>query len=131
VFAEIAAGEMAHLASIAHEASFEEGATLFTESDEPAVLAVLAGRIVLDSAHGQPPVTVEAGDVVGVFETLAGAAIGRRAVVASAGRALRVDREELFELMGQRPELLQQLFTALFGATARTGDGMRVGVATI
>ena len=43
-----------------------------------------------------------------------GPATGRRAVVGSAGRALRIEREELFELMGQRPELLQQLFGALF-----------------
>ena len=55
VFAEIAANEMAHLASIAHEAPFEEGATLFTESDAPAVLAVLAGRVVLESAAGSRP----------------------------------------------------------------------------
>ena len=64
---------MGHLVSIAHEVPLDEGSTLFTESDTPAVLAVLAGRISLESAAGEPPVTIEAGDVVGVFETLAGA----------------------------------------------------------
>ena len=116
VFAEIGPNEMGHLVSIAHEVPLDEGATLFTESDTPAVLAVLAGRISLESAAGEPPITIEAGDVVGVYETLAGAASGRRAVVVGAGRSLRIEREELFELLGQRPELLQQLFGALFRA---------------
>ena len=116
MFAEIGPNEMGHLVSIAHEVPLDEGATLFTESDTPAVLAVLAGRILLESAAGEPPITIEAGDVVGVYETLAGAASGRRAVVVGAGRSLRIEREELFELLGQRPELLQQLFGALFRA---------------
>ena len=107
---------MGHLVSIAHEVPLDEGSTLFTESDTPAVLAVLAGRISLESAAGEPPITIEAGDVVGVYETLAGAGSGRRAVVVGAGRSLRIEREELFELLGQRPELLQQLFGALFRA---------------
>ena len=69
--------------------------------------------------------------MVGVYETLAGAAIGRRAVVASAGRALRIEREELFELLGQRPELLQQLFGALFRAPAETDVRPGARVATV
>jgi AAA family ATP:ADP antiporter len=114
VFAEIGPNEMGHLVSIAHEMRLDEDSTLFTASDTPAVWAVLAGRISLESAAGEPPVIVEAGDVVGVYETLAGAGIGRHAVVVGAGRALRIEREELFELLGQRPELLQRLFGALF-----------------
>ena len=43
VFAEIGPNEMGHLVSIAHEVPLDEGSTLFTESDTPAVLAVLAG----------------------------------------------------------------------------------------
>jgi ATP:ADP antiporter, AAA family len=116
VFEEIGPHEMGHLVSIAHEVPLDEGATLFTASDPPAVWVVLAGRISLESAAGEPPVIIEAGDVVGVYATLAGAGSGRRAVVVSAGRSLRLEREELFELLGQRPELLQQLFGALFRA---------------
>ena len=114
VFSAIGPKEMAHLVSIAREVPLDEGATLFTESDTPAVWAVLAGRISLESATGDPPITIEAGDVVGLYETLAGADSGRRAVVVGAGRSLHIEREELFELLGQRPELLQQLFGALF-----------------
>jgi hypothetical protein len=75
--------------------------------------AVLAGAVSLEAAGG-PPVTAGPGDTVGVHETLAGAAVESRAVVTANGRALRIDGEELFDLLGQRPALLQQLFGALF-----------------
>jgi hypothetical protein len=129
VFAEIRPSEMGHLVSIAHEMPLNEGSTVFTEADTPTVLAVLAGRISLESAAGEPPVTLESGDVVGLYETLAGAGNGRRAVVVGAGRSLRIEREELFELLEQRPELLQQLFGALFRAPSGTNGRGDVRVA--
>jgi CRP-like cAMP-binding protein len=36
--------------------------------------------------------------------------LGRRARVTREGLALRIDREDLFDLMSQRPELLRRLF---------------------
>jgi CRP-like cAMP-binding protein len=131
VFAEVGPNEMGHLVSIAHEVPLNEGSTVFTEADTPTVLAVLAGRISLESTGGEPPVTIEAGDVVGLYETLAGAGNGRRAVVVGAGRALRLEREELFELLEQRPELLQQLFGALFRAPSGTSGRGGVRVPTV
>jgi HEAT repeats/Cyclic nucleotide-binding domain len=131
VFAEIGPNEMAHLVSIAHEVPLNEGSTVFTEADTSAVWAVLAGRLSLESAAGEPPVTLEAGDGVGVYDTLAGAGNGRRAVVVRAGRALRIEREELFELLGERPELLQELFGALFRAPSRTDGRAGVRVAAV
>ena len=32
----------------------------------------------------------------------------------SSGAALRIDRDELFDLLGERPELLRQLFEGMF-----------------
>ena len=69
------------------------------------------------------------GDAVGLYETLAGTArgaVGRdpfRLVVEETGAALRIDREELFDLIGQRPALLQQLFAALIGVRHPSSGG--------
>ena len=43
------------------------------------------------------------------------------------GVALRIDRDELFDLLGERPELLRQLFEGMFriGADSRR-HGRRV-----
>jgi CRP-like cAMP-binding protein len=121
VFAEVSPGEMRHLASIANEMVLEQGSTCFAESDPPSVTVVLAGRVALESPSGGGPVTAEPGDVVGVYETLAGWPIGRRAVAIDGGRALRIEGEALFDLFDQRPELLQQVFSALFRAPAGAG----------
>ena len=67
------------------------------------------------------------GDAVGIYETLAGGesgAIGRdplRLVVARAGTGLRIERDDLFDLLRLYPDLLQQLFASLFRTTGRTG----------
>ena len=122
VLADVAPDEMLHLASIASDVPMTEGSTLFTESDPSAIWVILAGRAVLESVAGGDIVATEAGDVVGIYATLAGTPIGRRARVVGAGRALRIEREDLFDLFGQRPALLRQMLLALLGVpTATTG----------
>ena len=120
VFADVAPDEMLHLASIASEVPMTEGSTLFSESDPSAVWVILAGRAVLESVAGGDIVATEAGDVVGIYDTLAGTPIGRRARVVGAGRALRIEREDLFDLFGQRPALLRQMLRALLGVPTET-----------
>ena len=120
VFATVAPDEMLHLASIASEVPMTEGSTLFSESDPSAVWVILAGRAVLESVAGGDIVATEAGDVVGIYDTLAGTPIGRRGRVVGAGRALRIEREDLFDLFGQRPALLRQMLRALLGAPTET-----------
>jgi AAA family ATP:ADP antiporter len=120
VFADVAPDEMRHLASIASEVALKDGSMLFTEGDPSSVWVMLAGHAELESATGATPVTTEAGDVVGIYETLAGSPIGRSARVTGAFRALRIERDELFDMCGQRPELLNQMLTALFRAPVET-----------
>jgi CRP-like cAMP-binding protein len=59
--------------------------------------------------------------MVGAYATLAGSPIGRSAVAAEAGRALRIDRDELFDLFAQHPRLLQQMFSGLFPSRPLSG----------
>jgi hypothetical protein len=66
--------------------------------------------------------TADAGDVVGVYETMAGLPFGRSIHVTRRGTALRIDRAELFDLAGQRPVLLQQMFEALFRSEQAVGS---------
>jgi hypothetical protein len=59
---------------------------------------------------------VNAGDAIGVYETLAGVPLGRQARVLQNGLALKIDRDALFDLLADRPMLIQEIFGALFRA---------------
>ncbi len=43
---------------------------------------------------------------------------GLAATVVAPGVALRIAREELFDVLGERPELLRQIFAAMFRRAA-------------
>ena len=131
VFSRVSATEMRHLAAIAHQVELVEGAVLSGEADPPVVCIVLSGALLLEAPDGSmPTLRAEPGDTVGMHEALSGTAAGaagrqpRRLTVAEAGAALRIDCDDLFDLLGQRTDLLQQIFRALFGkqgvATHRT-----------
>jgi len=106
--------EIIHLAAVATEVPLTPGAQLFGEADPPALYAVLSGELVIESSgNGESP---HAGptDIVGIFETLAGLDFACSARILREGVALRVDREDLFDLLSQRSGLLRQVFSALF-----------------
>jgi len=116
IFSGVAAEEMVQLASIARQLPLEPGATQARESDPPALYVLLSGELTLEpsTSSGERTTTAAAGDVIGLVETLAGTPIGRSVVASRKGCALRIEREDLFDLLGQQPALLQQLFSALF-----------------
>ncbi len=114
VFKSVSAAEMLHLASIARPVVLHQGATLVGEA-ESAIVAVLEGRVSLEAPGQEPPVIAETGDAFGVHETLAGVRLERKAVVVRGGYGLKIERDDLFSLMGQRPVLLQELFAGLLG----------------
>ena len=121
IFSHVAAAEMLQLAAITTQVTLEQGAVISGEAEPPSLCVVLAGRLSLERPGGSEPVaTAGPGDAIGVYETLAGidsgatARPGLRLVVTAGGLTLRIDRDDLFDLLGYRPVLLQQLFSALF-----------------
>jgi CRP-like cAMP-binding protein len=114
VFARASASDVAALAGISREARLVPGEMLFQGGEAPALFVVITGELALEPIGGGSPLAAGPGDTVGVYETLAGAeTTGWRAHVTTPGVALRVDREALFDLLTDRIELLQGLFSAL------------------
>jgi CRP-like cAMP-binding protein len=114
IFARVSADEMQHLAGIATTVSMTAGSPLFPESAPPALWLLLTGEVSLESSAGGPAVTARGGDIIGSVNTMAGRSLGRSADVVRSGVALKIDREDLFDLLGERPELLRQMFAGLF-----------------
>jgi HEAT repeat protein/CRP-like cAMP-binding protein len=113
LFADLSAEEARHVADIARTVPLNTGTSLFTPSAPPAIWIVLSGELALEGG-GSAPLTAAAGSVVGALATLSGRPLGRAAQVGRAGVALRIDREDLFNLLSERPGLLPPLLTGAF-----------------
>ena len=87
---------------------------LFPESASAALWVILSGELSLETTSGAAPVIARGGDVIGSTETMAGQSLGRSGSVTRSGVALRLDYEELLDLLGERPELLRQMFAGIF-----------------
>ena len=124
LFAKVSGPEMLYLAAIAKQIPLEDGAVLADETGPFGLGIVLSGGLALTSPDRPEPVAQAGpGDAIGAYETLAGLASGTQVeklqlTVTAAGSALQIEREELFDLLGQRPDLLQQIFAAIFDRRA-------------
>ena len=115
LFARVAADEMRQLADIAQAVTLQRGAALFPASAPPALWLVLTGSVVLTrSAPEIAPITVRGGEVIGSLEVMSGRSLGLAAEVIEEGAAVKIEREDLFSLLGERPELLRQIFSSMF-----------------
>jgi CRP-like cAMP-binding protein len=114
LFERVSPDEMRHLAEIASVVQMAAGETLFPESALPALWVILSGEVVLEASNGEPSLTAKGGDVIGSIGTMAGRPLDRAAAVTRNGTALRIDHDDLFDLLGERPELLRQMFARMF-----------------
>ena len=120
VFSQLSAEEALHLASITRAVKMSEGQTLFRATDPPTTWLILGGEVRLDATEDVPAAVAVGGDTIGSFSALAGPRVGRNAYVTRGGMALRIDRDELFEMLGDRPEMLRQLFAGVMALAAQT-----------
>lgn len=124
VFAHISPEEARYLAAITHTVTMEEGTALFKASDPPSTWLILSGEVTLSGTQTASPAVARGGDAVGSFGALGGPRIGRDAVVTRGGVALRIDRDELFEILGDRPEMLRQLFEGMVDVSTPAGQAV-------
>ena len=113
MFSRVSADEMRHIADITQTVTLQPATSLFPESSSPAIWILLAGEISIEQPGGAA-VQAQGGDVVGAIDTLAGRQLGRSADVQRGGIALKLDREDFFTVLGERPELLRQIFSGMF-----------------
>ena len=123
LFSKVSGTEMLHLAARAKQVSLERDAVLADESGPFGLGILLSGGLALTAPDSPAPAaTAEPGDAIGVYETLAGLDAGTleqlELVVTRPGSALQIERDELFDLLGYRPDMLQQIFAAIFDRTA-------------
>ena len=116
LFAHVSADGLLQLGALTRVEPFEGGDILSRTAETP-LRVILRGTLTVERPSTDDPARhAGPGDTTGVYEVLAGVprATGADHVVATeTGAALRLNRDELFDLLGQRPALLEQLFAAI------------------
>ena len=117
--------QLLEVARIARATPLRRDAVLFTETDAPAIYYVLGGEVRLEAGAAEP-VDAGPGATMGITETLAGVTMGWRATVTRDGDALRIDRDDLFDVLADDVDLLRSFFSGLLAKEAG-GDAWRFG----
>jgi AAA family ATP:ADP antiporter len=117
LFSRVDAADMLALAAATRTVQIAAGTRLFEASAPPALWIILSGEVTLDTPDTHA-ILARSGDTIGAEALLRTEAMGAVADCTRSGIALRLDREDLFDLMEERPSLLQQLFVALFKGVA-------------
>jgi CRP-like cAMP-binding protein len=105
---------MRAVADLANGVPMAAGTPLFAESAPPALWLILSGEVQLEGGAGHERRSVRGGDTIGALQMMAGIPLGVTATVVAGGVALRLNRADLFDLLGERPELLRQMFAGIF-----------------
>jgi hypothetical protein len=109
LLARATAAQLLALSATAPEVALKGGTVLFDANSPPSIFLVLQGEVLLECA-GHAPVVAPVGATIGVADTLAGVISGWRATVQRDGRALRIEREDLFAVLADHVDLMQGLF---------------------
>ena len=115
LFSQALVTHLLELAAVAREMTVSPGMVLFDASDEPAIVHVIAGELVLDGG-GDAPLVAGPGATVGMTETLAGQPFNCRVRARTEGLVVRLDRTALFDVAADHVGVLQGLFSALLQA---------------
>jgi CRP-like cAMP-binding protein len=114
IFSRATATELTEIVSIAREVALAPGSRLFSEYDPPSLYVIVSGELLLTQGDDEQTFSAVAGDIVGAYAPLAGGSSAWRADALKGGTTLALTRDDLFELLTDRAELLQGVFRALF-----------------
>jgi ATP:ADP antiporter, AAA family len=106
------AAQLLALTAVAPEVPLKAGTVLFDVGTPPAVYQIVHGEVVLEHS-GTNTAVAPPGATIGVADTLAGTTSGWRATVTKDGRALRLERDELFSVLADHVDLMQGLFSGV------------------
>jgi ATP/ADP translocase/CRP-like cAMP-binding protein/HEAT repeat protein len=116
LLAHATAAQIWRLSAIAREQTVAPGADALSRGGDSAILIVLSGSLDVDG-NGQSG-TATSGDLIGLYETLAGARFDVAVKGKTEAKVLRIDRLALFELLADNTDLLQGVFSILLRRAA-------------
>lgn len=110
LLARATATELLALVGAARRVPLADGEVLLRDDDPAALCLVLEGGLRIEP-HGDAPIVAGTGASLLAAETLAGARAGLRAAASGPCRVLRAERDDVFTVLSDRVDLLQNLFS--------------------
>jgi AAA family ATP:ADP antiporter len=120
LLARATAAQIWRLSAISREIKIAEGAEALGKGAEAAILVVLSGSLRVEGPDQSG--TATAGDVIGTYETLAGARVDATVIANTESTVLRIDRGGLFELLADHTDLLQGTFSVLLRSSVAKSE---------
>jgi AAA family ATP:ADP antiporter len=112
LLAHATAAQLWRLSAIARPVTIVTGKAAMPKGSDASILIVLSGALQVETGAGLVG-TANAGDVIGMYETLAGAKLDATITAHSTTQGLRLDRDALFELLADHTDLLQGVFSTI------------------
>ena len=112
-FRSVPMNELAHVAAVAREEGRSVGQVLFREGEAPGgLLVVLSGTVRLERG-GATDGEAKAGETLGTWSLFDDRPRRATAVAATDVRLLVLDRDEFFDVLSERIEIVRSLFRNL------------------
>ena len=118
LFANATAAQLWKLSAIARELTLAEGAELAATTGDAAILVVLSGTLRVASPAGTE--SADAGDVIGLYATLAGTPFSAKVTATTASHLRRLERGSVFALLAEHTDRLQPVFSILLRSGRET-----------
>lgn len=118
LFRAATGAQLLRLAASARPVEFKAGVDPLAHTTGPSTLVVLTGTLDVTTSDGRVQ-AADAGDIIGMFQALAGKPIGATLAGRTDGTALRFPRTDLFDVLADDTALLQSVFAALLRAASQ------------
>ena len=122
LLAHATAAQLWRLSAIARPVTIASGKEAIAKGSEASILIVLSGSLQVATGAGLVG-TATAGDLIGMYETLAGLKLDATVTAHSTTHGLRLDRDALFELLADHTDLLQSVFSTILRGEHDREDG--------
>ena len=109
------AAQLWRLSMLFRPIAFRAGEELFARGHEAALVFVLSGSLKVEPQNEQAQ-TADAGDLIGMYESLSGAAFSGPVTAVEAGAGLKCARADVFDLLADNIDLLQGISSGLLRA---------------
>jgi CRP-like cAMP-binding protein len=117
VFGNATVEQLKDLVAVTRETRLTAGHVTFEAGNHPAIYFVIEGEIEVQEDDGSTS-TVAAGGTLGLGESLTRSPMSGRATVSRSGRALDIDPDDLFDVLSNHTDLLQEMFVRVVGMLA-------------